>query len=113
MTRADWEKLMEATVDRHIFEMKQKAAQEQISEDDHDRIGFLLQREMHHLMRLSDEAWLTFQRIIEESRKVQALPHEPKPRSEVKCEACRRGWPLSTSGLHAVPGSLKTVECTA
>ena len=59
---------IKSLVDRHIEELKDLVAGQEITPLDHDRIGFVLSRHLGQLNEMSDKAWETFQRIVSESR---------------------------------------------
>lgn len=79
MPRREWEKLMAETIQGHVQELRELVAENEITEEDHDRIGLLFQQNVAHLISLSDTAWKTFKRMVNESRDVQQTPHEPHP----------------------------------
>lgn len=58
------------TVDRHVTELRQLAADGLITEADHDTIGRILCEHCSKLVGLSLPAWDMFKRIVDESRKV-------------------------------------------
>ena len=58
------------TVDRHVAELLDLAATGQISIYDHDMVGKVVADNLAKLIPLSNKAWETFVRIINESREV-------------------------------------------
>jgi len=66
---------VEETVGRHVRELLELAIHREISGEDHDTVGKIMTRHVGHLIGLSDKAWETFKRIIDESRAV----HYGKP----------------------------------
>jgi hypothetical protein len=67
------------TVDKHIRELRRLANLGLITTQEHDAIGKVLCAHMGDLIGLGDNAWLTFKRIIEESRAV----HYGRPPKEI------------------------------
>ena len=61
---------VEATVHRHITELRQMAADGLINDQDHDTVGRILCSHIGHLIGVSTFAWDAFKRFVDESRKV-------------------------------------------
>ena len=79
MPRAEWEILLAHTIQAQVEELRELAASGELSVDDHDRVGLLMTHNIAHFISLSDKAWRVLHRFILESRRVQAIPHEPDP----------------------------------
>ena len=79
MPRAEWVAKADAITRGHCEQLKQMIVDGKISEDDYNRIGLSMQRLIAQWISMSDVAWQTFVRMIEESRAHQAIPHEPHP----------------------------------
>ena len=58
----------QATVQRHIAELRVAVHDGVISPEDHDLIGFIFSNHLGHLLGLSDAGWETFTRMVTESR---------------------------------------------
>jgi hypothetical protein len=76
---------VEATIGRHIIELRELAAERKISEQDHDLVGGILCQHIAHLIELSPTAWEKFVSIVNESRNV----HYATP----VCETCSMPMP--------------------
>ena len=79
MERAEWELLCAHTIHGHVQKLRELVADNLITEEDHDRCGYMMQKNIAHLISLSDAAWDAFKVMVDESRRVQRIPHEPHP----------------------------------
>jgi hypothetical protein len=59
---------VELTVNKHIALLRELASKREISEQDHDLIGSIMQAHLSQMITLSDKAWETFKLIVDESR---------------------------------------------
>jgi len=66
----------QATVQRHIAELRVAVHDGVISPEDHDLIGFIFSNHLGHLLGLSDAGWETFTRLVTESREVRREQRE-------------------------------------
>jgi hypothetical protein len=87
MSTPEHDKRVADTVNRHVSELRQMAADGEISDEDHDTAGTILTHHIGHLIGLSAKAWATFQNIVEESREVHYdRSHEANPRDRERLE---------------------------
>ena len=61
---------VEMTVNKHIAMLREQASKGEISENDHNIIGRIMQGHLSHMITLSDNGWDSFKLIVEESRRV-------------------------------------------
>lgn len=77
MPRSQWEQAMAQLISKHVAELHELAFTGEISANDHDQVGFMVQHNIAYCVTLSEKAWETFVRIINESRALQKVPHGP------------------------------------
>ena len=74
----------QATVQRHIAELRVAVHDGVISPEDHDLIGFIFSNHLGHLLGLSDAGWETFTRLVTESREVRREQREAEDERHMK-----------------------------
>ena len=61
---------VELTVNNHIAQLRDMAANGEISNADHNTVGAIMMGHVGQMIELSDTSWEMFKRIVDESRKV-------------------------------------------
>jgi hypothetical protein len=93
---------IKVTVFRHIVELREMAANGEITDKDHDLVGRILRDHISHLIDLSPKAWAKFQNIVDESRVVQQHRNDTRNRERMEPDTggpCIRREPIPEEDL--------------